>query len=292
MLVKLKKYKKRGSFLLTSILAAIVLSFIAQAIVVTATGGFGMITASRNALQAQQYATIDADALKMVDYSELDTYGPLARTAITNISESGWEHEITIGDETDIAGSDDAKQRIAKINIYKTDDTIPRFSLEVPLTSQSSGSSGEAIGTIVPRLTVNFTSTSEAGKYLYCDGSTFDTAKYPKLYAVLGTNQLPDLRNRFLEGADVGNQIIEAGLPNIIGGFSLGMNLVWPEKPHPYGACFFSGRGNGVTDFAGYGNNKYLTISFNASRYSHIYKDDINTVQPPALTVRYYIRAK
>ena len=139
MLVKLKKYKKRGSFLLTSILAAIVLSFIAQAIVVTATGGFGMITASRNALQAQQYATIDADALKMVDYSELDTYGPLARTAITNISESGWEHEITIGDETDIAGSDDAKQRIAKINIYKTDDTIPRFSLEVPLTSQSSG---------------------------------------------------------------------------------------------------------------------------------------------------------
>jgi len=138
MLVKLKKYKKRGSFLLTSILAAIVLSFIAQAIVVTATGGFGMITASRNALQAQQYATIDADALKMVDYSELDTYGPLARTAITNISESGWEHEITIGDETDIAGSDDAKQRIAKINIYKKDDTIPRFSLEVPLTSQSS----------------------------------------------------------------------------------------------------------------------------------------------------------
>jgi microcystin-dependent protein len=58
--------------------------------------------------------------------------------------------------------------------------------------------------------------------YLILDGSTFDQAVYPDLYAVLGTNVLPDLRQRFPMGGtlptDVGavggsDTISEANLP-------------------------------------------------------------------------------
>ena len=276
MLVKLKKYKKRGSFLLTSILAAIVLSFIAQAIVVTATGGFGMITASRNALQAQQYATIDADALKMVDYSELDTYGPLARTAITNISESGWEHEITIGDETDIAGSDDAKQRIAKINIYKTDDTIPRFSLEVPLTSQSSGSDSSPVGTILPYVG--------------------DLDKIPKKWHLCdGTEGTPNLLDgRFLEGNITIGKFKEPALPNISGNINLergGSNSSLVSGSGVFSTYYYDNHYN-IWYWCIENLKGGVGISFNASHYSSIYKDSCDTVQPAAYTVYYIIKIK
>ena len=147
------------------------------------------------------------------------------------------------------------------------------------------------MGTIIPRLTANFTSTSEAGKYLYCDGSTFDTAKYPKLYAVLGTNQLPDLRNRFLEGNDIGGQIIEAGLPNI--------TAQWHVKSEHYGsthilnnaAYFYDTKREEQWEVNYINYVNYSRLGFDASRCSPIYGKS-NTVQPPTVTVRYYIRAK
>lgn len=43
-------------------------------------------------------------------------------------------------------------------------------------------------------------STSPDG-YLICDGSTFDTSKYPDLYLFLGSDTLPDLRECTLVGA-------------------------------------------------------------------------------------------
>lgn len=144
------------------------------------------------------------------------------------------------------------------------------------------------MGTIIPRLTANFVSASEAGKYLYCDGSIYDTAKYPKLYNILGTNQLPDLRNRFLEGTDIGSQIIEAGLPNIRATIGYGVDN---PNARSSGGAIYSIRGTGNETGGGNARNGIIQY-FSAANYSSIYKDDINTVQPPAITVRYYIRAK
>ena len=59
---------------------------------------------------------------------------------------------------------------------------------------------GELVGTIIPRINDNFASEYEAEQYLLCDGSTFDTTKYKRLYQILGSNQLPDLRGMFLRG--------------------------------------------------------------------------------------------
>ena len=134
------RYKSRGSILVITALAAIVWIFIAQSLFIVGAGGFGMIKSSRVALQAQQYAEIEVDRLKNVAYENLDSNGAHSRQAIANIQESGWEDEVSIGSEHAISGSDDAKQRIATINVYKSGDTLPRFTLEVPLSSQSSSS--------------------------------------------------------------------------------------------------------------------------------------------------------
>ena len=95
-------------------------------------------------MQAQQYAEIAIDKLKNIAYDQLDTYGAHSRTQITGISSTEWQDEVTIGSEADIAGSDGAKQRIATVNVYKKGDTIPRCTLDVPLSSLSSqGSYGD-----------------------------------------------------------------------------------------------------------------------------------------------------
>lgn len=47
-----------------------------------------------------------------------------------------------------------------------------------------------------------FTANTIPSGWLLCDGSTFDETLYPSLFIALGGNVLPDLRNRFLEGAD------------------------------------------------------------------------------------------
>ena len=132
------RYKSRGSILVITALAAIVWIFIAQSLFIVGAGGFGMIKSSRVALQAQQYAEIEVDRLKNVAYENLDSNGAHSRQAIANIQESGWEDEVSIGSEHAISGSDDAKQRIATINVYKSGDTLPRFTLELPLSSQNS----------------------------------------------------------------------------------------------------------------------------------------------------------
>lgn len=143
------------------------------------------------------------------------------------------------------------------------------------------------MGTIIPRLTDRFTSTSEASKYLYCDGSIYDTAKYPKLYTILGTNQIPDLRGKFLQGNDIGGTFIEAGLPNITGTFFTDD----AEYVRFFTGAFYyirEDKNNGINNG---GNSNGGLGGFNASRSSSVYGKS-NTVQPPAVTVRYYIRAK
>ena len=100
-------------------------------------------------------------------------------------------------------------------------------------------------------------------------------------------NVLPDLRNRFLEGADLGNQTIEAGLPNITGSIMkinayghINSGALYQHSPD----ILRVGQGGGAGLDA-------TTMFFDASRSNTIYGNS-STVQPPAVTVRYYIRAK
>jgi len=58
-----------------------------------------------------------------------------------------------------------------------------------------SNGSGLPIGTIIPIYSVKV----PVG-FLPCDGSQYDTAQYPELYLLLGSNRLPDLRESTLVG--------------------------------------------------------------------------------------------
>ena len=131
------KAKTTGSIMVSAILAIFVWIGIAQSMAIIANSGFKSIKSGRTAIQAQQYADISIDRLKNINYDELDTAGAHTRAVISGLSTTDWEDEVTIGAESTIAGSDDVKQRIATVNVYKTGDTLPRYTVEVPLSSQS-----------------------------------------------------------------------------------------------------------------------------------------------------------
>ncbi len=102
------------------------------------------------------------------------------------------------------------------------------------------------------------------------------------------------MRNRFLQGNDIGNTVVEAGLPNITGTFIAGYTILGPDNGRDDGmprTGAFYGKNTGTRNYA-IANYNGGTLYFDASRCSLVYRNDITTVQPPAVTVRYYIRAK
>ena len=152
---------------------------------------------------------------------------------------------------------------------------------------------GEAVGTIIARPSGRFISNAEASKYLYCDGNSFSAALYPKLYQVLGTTTLPDLRERFLEGLDTTGLYLEAGLPNITGQTRCAF---WNNESDTTGNYINGAIKETYSSTAHWSTGgatvRREVLNFDASRNSSIYKNDCTTVQPSAYTVRYYIRAK
>ena len=163
------------------------------------------------------------------------------------------------------------------------------------------------IGTIIP-----FGSNNIPAGYLICDGSEVLKTDYPELYGVIGNAfgtvtdstkfKLPDLRNKFIQGANSNTgEIKEAGLPNITGklGYLKGAtdgnywqginvntgafkNSQQNVKASPHPVSF-------QPDSTA-GNNPCMAI-FRASDSNDIYGNS-STVQPPAVCINYIIKAK
>lgn len=188
-----------GYMLLAGMLASILSILLAGAYFTTLGGAFGLIKNSQTALQAQQYAEIDANSLRLMPYDEVTAQ---SRQAIDDIVDAtGWQDEIILGPEKTI-GSDDAKQRIATVKIYKIGDSLPRYSLSVPLSSQDSGTLPK--GTIVPY--------------------SGDLSKLPHGWELCdGKNGNPNLRGRFLIGS--GDYVDVFGATNYILGSAGGERL-------------------------------------------------------------------
>ena len=102
----------------------------------------------------------------------------------------------------------------------------------------------------------------------------------------MGTN-VPDLRGRFLQENGVPGQQIEAGLPNITGSVDSRYGIGGLQSTS--GAYIKrSGRANHHND--AFYDGGAGTYDFDASRSSPVYGRS-DTVQPPAYTVRYLVRA-
>lgn len=133
--------------------------------------------------------------------------------------------------------------------------------------------------------TTGFLKTSEGRKYLLCDGSQVP-AEYSKLRSLM--THVPDLRDRVPQGAGtkVLGTTIEAGLPNITGTFSASIS----GDDGVNGVFYWSDPYYWWTN-AGAGKSRTRWFYFNAARCSAIYGKS-STVQPPAVAVNFYIKAK
>lgn len=161
---------------------------------------------------------------------------------------------------------------------------------------------GIAVGMIIP-----YANNAEIPEgFLLCNGASVLRATYPDLFNAIGTTfgaednahfNLPDLRERFIEGGDSLGGYKEAGLPNIEGEFQSRGHA----RNQDYNGALTGGSGafehrrregaygdNGVAEGSvGSTNDKML---FNASHSNPIYGNS-DTVQPKSITVRYIIKA-
>lgn len=152
-----------------------------------------------------------------------------------------------------------------------------------------------AVGDTTPTGTViAFAANSAPSGFLLCNGAAVNRTTYADLFAAIGTTYgagdgsttfaLPNLTDKFIQGSGTAGTSKAAGLPNITGNFTGGCNSGADSNAN--GA--FAANGTSSEKLNG-GSWARTIVNFNASRSSGIYGKS-STVQPPALTMRYYIK--
>lgn len=252
------------------IVLAIISSMIGLSLAKIGQAGMSATASNTIAMQASNIASSDAALLHAVNYEDLTASNRSA------VSGTAFQHETLLSNESSY--TDTIKQKIATINVYKGDESIPRSTLQVTRYSvEKQESSGVPVGTVIAW--AGSKAPTSNGTWLECNGQS--CAAYPELVAVLGKNTVPDYRDRFLEGSATPGTVLEAGLPNISGSFVVHMT-------NPVSGAFYNGK-------SGYESKQYRDwnarqVVFDASRCSSIYGRS-STVQPPAVTVKYLIKA-
>ena len=258
--------KKSGVALLATIISIAVLLLVSGGFFTILASNTGLIKSGGESLQAQYFAQLEADTIKMLSYDEVDniTQDTWQEFDIDN----SWQYKVNVGPEQNVGDSDNT-MKIASISVRKNGDTINRFALDVPLSSQSSSLS-VPVGTIWPY--------------------TGDLNEIPDDWHLCdGTNGTPDLRNRFLEGTTTkANMFVEAGLPNITGKHYTD-NTSSEYYYSPSGVYTYIHGKNLTLE----GSTSYTSgwLLFDASRCSSIYGNS-NTVQPASYTVYYIMKIK
>ena len=133
------------------------------------------------------------------------------------------------------------------------------------------------------------------GRYLLCNGAAVSRTTYSYLFSVIGTTygegngsstfNLPNLTDKFIQGSGTAGTVKAAGLPNITGCTGYNVGMVTANTPTS-GAFYKSGS---ATSFAGGAYTTNTNVQFSAAKSNAIYGKS-STVQPPALTMRCYIR--
>lgn len=236
-------------------------------------------SSNQTSAEAAQIAQSDAELLRSVSYQEV---APSSRKAVEG---TPFQHEMTVSSESDFNSS--VKQKTVTIKVFKGAETNPRSELRLTRYSVEQKASGVPIGTIIAWASLH---DPTDGVWLECDGRT--CSEYLELCGVLGRSTVPDFRNRFLEGSVTPGTVLEAGLPDISGTFG----------NHGHDQDGDNGRGGKRTSgafkiiqswcrpSAGRDSNGGNTVLFQASLSNSIYGNS-TTVQPPAVTVRYFIKA-
>lgn len=138
--------------------------------------------------------------------------------------------------------------------------------------------------------------SSAPSGFLLCNGAKVSRTTYSALFSAIGTLYgagdgsttftLPNMTDKFIHGSGTAGTVKEAGLPNITGGFTT-EGLGRGRSNSPSGA-FTAVNGGGAaaeTDGGYTGSTFYIDASLSSPIYGAS-----STVQPPAITMRYYIK--
>lgn len=151
---------------------------------------------------------------------------------------------------------------------------------------------GELIGTVAA-----FAGNSLPDGWLLCNGSAVSRTAYVTLFSVIGTMygtgdgsttfSLPNLTDRFIQGNGSSGVVKSAGLPNIIGtirALKIRSTNSADQTGALYGSDFQQVCASDGTQWG------WTKLNINAHTYNPIYGNS-ETVQPPALTMRFAIFA-
>lgn len=196
-------------------------------------------------LQAQQFASSEADLIKSISYTDLTAQSR------ADISDSGFQREVILSAESDY--SEQIKQKTATINVYKGSESLPRSTIKLTRYSAEQKVSGVPIGTVIAWAS---SKNPSDGVWLECNGQS--CAAYSELSAVLGKTTVPDYRGRFLEGNQVAGTVKEAGLPNITGQTNCSDG-------------FWDGFGSGDNTSALFATNRFISDYADNSSSSRVY---------------------
>lgn len=141
--------------------------------------------------------------------------------------------------------------------------------------------------------------STPSGGYILCNGAAVSRTTYSALFAAISTTygagngsttfNLPNLTDRFIQGSGTAGTTKAAGVPNIYGHIAqrddVGLRDSWVNATGAFwGEGTSNNRWRGTE--GGYGATY---AAFDASRVSSVYGSS-TTVQPPAVTMRYYIK--
>ena len=132
--------KKSGFILLEAVLAILLMSMASYGLAMTSALQFNQLEAKQVANEAEQYAMNEVEYLRRVGFDDLDEALHDRKSNLEFSGVDGWESVTSF--VTEKAIDDDRSIKIAKVEVYKEGENIPRYSMEVPLSSQGSTSMG------------------------------------------------------------------------------------------------------------------------------------------------------
>ena len=125
--------------------------------------------------------------------------------------------------------------------------------------------------------------------YLECNGQVVNATSYPLLAALMAST--PDMRTVFLQGSNTAGQLVQAGLPNLTG-YVYAFTGHKAGEQETDGSLFTVGNSTHSSQTTPGADDGYVKeIRFDASKKNTIYGQS-ETVQPPAYTVKWIIKAK
>ena len=110
---------RRGSALLAVVLVlAVVSSILSIGTAKITQAAINSTGSNKTTLQAQQYAASEAELIKSISYADLTAQSR------ADISDSGFQKEVILSDESDLSGG--IKKRDVTVNIYSNSESLPR----------------------------------------------------------------------------------------------------------------------------------------------------------------------